>query len=341
LTVRGMRASDVTAFATYRNQPEVARYQDWELPYTRDLAHHLIDDMAGINGPVPGEWVQLAVDDGSGKLVGDLAVFVDADVRLAIIVYTMSPAHQGRGYATEAAGALVDRLFERLRVHRVAATLDPANVSSARVLERLGFRYEGRGVKAAYVRGEWADDDRYAILADERLAWRERPRRPPRTLRLVEVTRDNLDRVERLATHHSQQRFVSTVQESFTDALVREIVDGQPVVPWLRAIEADGELVGFLMLATRTAAHPVTFLWRLLVDARHQGRGIGTRALRLVAEGLAADGDSVLKTSWVDAPGGPERFYRKLGFVPTGEVDDGEIVASVSIATLAGAPAEA
>ncbi len=98
---------------------------------------------------------------------------------LAIIGYSMSPAHQGRGYATEAAGALVDRLFDRLHVHRVAATLDPANVSSARVLERLGFRYEGRGVKAAYVRGEWADDDRYAILADERLAWRERPHGPP------------------------------------------------------------------------------------------------------------------------------------------------------------------
>ncbi len=93
----------------------------------------------------------------------------------AMIGYSIDPAHQGRGYATEAAGALVDRLFDRLHVHRVAATLDPANVSSARVLERLGFRYEGRGVKAAYVRGEWADDDRYAILADERRAWRERP----------------------------------------------------------------------------------------------------------------------------------------------------------------------
>ena len=79
--MRAMRPSDVTAFATYRNQPEVARYQDWELPYTQDLAHRLIDEMAGINGPVPGEWVQLAVDDGRGTLVGDLAVFVDADVR--------------------------------------------------------------------------------------------------------------------------------------------------------------------------------------------------------------------------------------------------------------------
>jgi RimJ/RimL family protein N-acetyltransferase len=333
LTVRAMRPSDVTRFTTYRNLPEVARYQDWELPYTRDLAHQLIDEMDGLNGPRPGEWVQLAIDDIDGTFVGDLAVYIDTDIRTALIGYSMDPAHQGLGYATEAAGALIDRLFDRLHVHRVAATLDPENLASARVLERLGFRYEGRALKAAYVRGEWGDDDRYAILVDERLAWRERPKGPPSTVRLVEVTHDNVYKVGRLATHHSQQQFVATMPETYTDALVPEIIDGHPVVPWMRAIEADGELVGFLMLAARTEVHLQAYLWRLLIDARHQGRGIGRRALRLVAEG-----DSVLVTSWVDAPGGPERFYRKLGFVPTGEIDDGEIVASVSIATLAAAP---
>ncbi|MGH9119803.1 MAG: GNAT family N-acetyltransferase [Acidimicrobiales bacterium] len=329
-----MRPTDVTEFASYRNLPDVARYQDWELPYTRDLAHQLIDEMVGIDAPVAGEWVQLAIDDGSGALIGDLAVFVDSDRRLAMIGYTMGPAHQGRGYATEAVGALVDRLFDELGVHRIAATLDPANIASARLLERLGFRYEGCGVKAAYVRGEWADDDRYAILADERRAWRLRPMQPPSTLRLVEITRDNIDRVERLATHHSQHRFVATVQESFTDALVPEVVDGIPAVPWLRAIEADGEPVGFVMVARRSHAHPVTYLWRLLVDARHQGRGIGRRALGLLAEQLVAEGESVLKVSWVDGPGGPQAFYRQLGFEPTGEIDDGEIVATVDLPRL-------
>ena len=273
-----MRPSDVTTFTNYRNHPDIARYQDWELPYTRDLAHKLIDDMDGIDGPVPGEWVQLAIDAGDEALVGDLAVFVDTDTRLAIIGYTMRPAHQGRGYATEAAGALVDRLFDRLHVHRVAATLDPANVASARVLERLGFRYEGCGRKAAYVRGEWVDDDRYAILADERRAWRERAMGPPSMLRLVEITQDNVYRVARLATHHTQERFVATMPESYTDALVPEIIDGHPVVPWMRAIEADGELVGFLMLAAadRRARHLVP------LAAPHRRPPSGTRNRQLV-----------------------------------------------------------
>ena len=95
LTVRAMRPSDVTTFTTYRNLPEVARYQDWELPYTRDLAHQLIDEMDGLNGPRPGEWVQLAIDDIDGTFVGDLAVYLDTDVRTAMIGYSLHPALPG------------------------------------------------------------------------------------------------------------------------------------------------------------------------------------------------------------------------------------------------------
>ena len=61
-------------------------------------------------------------------------------------------------------GAVIDGLFAA-GIHRVSATLDPENIPSAMLLERLGFRYEGRAIGAAFVRGEWADDDRYAMLA--------------------------------------------------------------------------------------------------------------------------------------------------------------------------------
>ena len=77
------------------------------------------------------------------------------------------------------------------------------------LLERLGFRYEGRAVGAAFVRGSWMDDDRYAILREERAAWLARPTTPAADVRLVEVTPDNVGVVGRLATHHSQERFVA------------------------------------------------------------------------------------------------------------------------------------
>ena len=333
LEIRALDSRDVTRFTHYRNLADVWRYQDWDVPYTRDHAHTLIDAQEGITGPVLGEWVQLAIDDGDG-LAGDIAVWLDTAGQLAMVGYTLAPEAQGRGYATEGVGAVVDRLFARTRVHRIAATLDPRNIDSARVLERLGFRYEGRAQRAALVRGEWEDDDRYAILADERRAWLRRPLKPPARVELVEVNDDNVRRVAALATHPSQRQFVATVAESLADALVPEVVDGAPVVPWYRAIAADGELAGFLMIAERTDVHPTTFLWRLLVDRWHQRRGIGERALGLLTDKLLAEGEHRLLTSWVPGRGSPEPFYRRLGFEPTGVVLDGEVEACAELQEL-------
>jgi RimJ/RimL family protein N-acetyltransferase len=332
LVLRALRPTDVTALTTYRNDPDVARYQDWELPYTRDLAHQLVDDMADIAAPSPGTWMQIAVADADDELVGDLAVGLDPGGELALIGYTLAPEHQGKGYATEAAGALVDALFERSEVHRVAATLDPANVASARVLERLGFRYEGRNVSSAFVRGEWLDDDRYAILGDERRAWVARDLRPPFEVRLVEITHESAHHVAELRVHHSQERLVASVAASFADALFPGTDDaGGAVVPWYRAVEADGELAGFVMVAEATATSPEPHLWRLLVDRRHQGRGIGRRIVEQVVDRFRTAGHTGLLVSWVPGPGSPERFYRRLGFEPTGDVDDGEIVARLPL----------
>jgi GNAT superfamily N-acetyltransferase len=112
---------------------------------------------------------------------------------------------------------------------------------------------------------------------------------------------------------------------SFADALFPEVIDGAPVVPWMRAIEADGDLVGFVMLALTTEHHPEPYLWRLLIDRRHQRRGIGTLALDQVAAECRTMGDKTLLTSWVPGRGSPEAFYLARGFEPTGQIVEGEI----------------
>jgi diamine N-acetyltransferase len=68
------------------------------------------------------------------------------------------------------------------------------------------------------------------------------------------------------------------------------------------------------------------FLWRLLVDAGHQGKGYGRAALLQVIDLVRAEGASELFTSYEPGPHEPWPFYERLGFVPTGEVDEGEIV---------------
>jgi GNAT superfamily N-acetyltransferase len=111
---------------------------------------------------------------------------------------------------------------------------------------------------------------------------------------------------------------------SFADALFPEVVDGAPVVPWMRAVVADEEIAGFVMLALRTDHHPEPYLWRLLIDRRHQRRGIGGRALDLVSEECLGMGASTLLTSWVEGKGSPRPFYLRHGFEPTGKIVDEE-----------------
>lgn len=317
--IRPLAREDITELTRYRNIPEIARFQDWPIPYTRDLAHLLLDELADTNGPTTNQWVQLAivVDE---RLVGDLAVWLDDTATLAMIGYTLSPRHQGHGYATEAVGAIVDWLVTR-NVHRVAATLDPENLASARVLERCGFRYTGTARSAALVRGNWEDDARFEILADERRRWKRT--RPARRVDLVELTPENVRAVLELDRAFSQRRFVSSVAQSYGDALVTHVHDGVPLTPWYRAVYADGAAVGFMMVAepTTPAGHP--FLWRLLIDWHHQRRGIGARAIRALATDRASRGSTHLLLSCVaDVPGSPERFYRGLGFERTGATNE-------------------
>lgn len=329
LLLRAFRAEDAEVLSTYRNDPQVARFQSWTLPVTADDAAAFVRSRADITGPLAGDWVQIAIEYG-GELAGDVAVGLDDGGELATLGFTLRSDRQGRGIATEAVGAVVDALLSN-GIHRIEATLDPDNVDSARLLERLGFRWEGASEQSVQVRGQWCDDDRYALLAADREKWLARVTTPPKRVQLVDIDPDNLSAVCRLVTHHSQRRFVDTVVEGLAEAYVPGLENGAPVVAWARALEADGELVGFVMLTEVTPAHPQPYLWRMLVDRLHQRRGIGRAAIGLIAQRLRSEGHCELETSWAPGIGNPEQFYRGLGFVPTGEIDDGEQVAVLQL----------
>ena len=334
LTIRMLGRGDVTEFTRYRNIESVARFQDWPLPYTRDLAHELVDELEVLNGPTSGGWVQLAIDAGSG-IIGDVAVWLDDDSTFAILGYTLAPEHQGRGFAVEAVGAVVDWLFRRRRVHRIVATIDPRNLASARVLERCGFEYVGTARRSAFVRDEWADDTRFSLLEEDWRAWCSRPTGPPREVTLIEVTHDNVGAVGSIDRSFSQRDLVAPVLVSLAEALVPPTVGGEPIRPWIRAVEADGELVGFVMMAEPYVGRPHPYLWRFLIDPRHQGRGIGRRVVLDIARRRREEGCTHIRVNFVpDAVGSPGRFYTSLGFVPTGAVHDGEVEALLDLATL-------
>jgi len=325
LLIRPFRPDDVAAFAAWRNNPDVARYQDWKTPYSTELAEKTVSDVVEMEGPKDKEWWMAAIADPiTDVALGELAVHLSWEGRTAEVGYTLARPHWGKGYATEALAALVAYLFDDLGVTRQYGMLHPDNPASAMVLERTGFLFEGHTRLSFWLGDEVSDDWIYGLTRPEWETWRHRPRHPPDQLTLVEITTENLRDVTMLATHKTQEQFVEPMARSFTDALFPEIVDGAPVVPWMWAIIADGEIVGFVMLALRTEHHPEPFLWRLLIDRLHQRRGIGRRALDLIAEECLAMGDQTLLTSWVEGKGSPGPFYLSNGFEPTGRMVDGE-----------------
>jgi RimJ/RimL family protein N-acetyltransferase len=112
-----------------------------------------------------GPWFAVERLDGGG-LIGSVSLMV-GDHRQGEIGFTFHPEHQGHGYATEAARAVLRIAFEDYRLHRVCGRLEPRNVASARVLEKLGMRREAVLVENEWVKGEWQSEAIYALLDRE------------------------------------------------------------------------------------------------------------------------------------------------------------------------------
>ncbi len=334
LLIRPFAAGDAEQLHSRRNDPDVARWQNWTLPYPRERAEAVVADVMAMDGPANDDWWMATIAQAdTGEVVGDLAVNLTWDSRCAEVGYTLARPHWGKGYASEAVTAIVEYLFEQVGVTRVAGTLHPENRASAMVLERAGFVFEGHTRLSYWVGDENSDDWIYGLTREDWEAWRGRETDPPRAVRLVEISTDNESQVFRLRTHKTQEEFVAPMAASFADALFPEVVDGAPLVPWLRAIEADGTIVGFAMLALSTEHHPEPYLWRLLIDRMHQRRGIGGRALELIEDECRSRGDTGLLTSWVEGRGSPAPFYRGRGYEPTGRIVDDETEARKPLAT--------
>lgn len=326
LILRPSRLSDAQAAFERRNLPEVARYQDWEMPYTLERAEQRMAELVAMDGPTDGEGWSLTVVDAAApeRIMGDLYVGIRWGGRSALVGYTFHPDHWGHGYATEATQAIIRYLFDDFGVSRIESSLHPDNPPSARVLEACGLVFEGLTRQSFWVGDECSDDMLYGMLRSEWEVWCDRPRHRPERVDLVPLTADNRRAVGRLTTHKTQERFVSPMLGNFRDALLPPPRDGAALVPWYRAIEADGDIVGFIMASEMTEAHANPSLWRLLIDRMHQRRGIGSAALDLFEDRCREQGATAVEVSWAEGPGSPAPMYVARGYVPSGRVESGE-----------------
>jgi aminoglycoside 6'-N-acetyltransferase len=167
--LRPFQESDLEVFAAYRSDPEVARYQSWDAPFSLDQAIAFFEGLKQAQPGRPGDWYQLAVERLTQPgLIGDCAFQVlEHDHQQAEIGFSFSRLYQKQGYATEAVNRLLDYLFGDLHLHRVTAICDAENLNSARLLERIGMRREGHFIENIWFKGAWGSEYSYAVLQRE------------------------------------------------------------------------------------------------------------------------------------------------------------------------------
>jgi [ribosomal protein S5]-alanine N-acetyltransferase len=167
LRLRPFAGTDADALFALQSNAHVLRYWDAP-PWTEHArAERFIDACQRMSDE--GSGARLAIDRLSDmSFVGWCSVTRwNQDFRSAALTYCLDDAAWGHGYATEAAGALLQWAFDTLDLNRVQAEVDTRNAASARVLERLGFVREGTLREDCVVNGEVSDSWVYGLIRRE------------------------------------------------------------------------------------------------------------------------------------------------------------------------------
>ena len=173
LLLRPLTKNDLDDVHAYQKRKDVVRYLMWEVHDHEESAKHLEKRIAMTELADDGDGLIYAVElpdpaGGHGRVIGDMSIFLKSAAHAQLEVgWVFHPAVHGRGYATEAAEAVLAVCFETMRAHRVFAQLDPRNEASARLCERLGMRQEAHLRQSEIFKGEWGDTVIYGMLDTE------------------------------------------------------------------------------------------------------------------------------------------------------------------------------
>ncbi|MET3897588.1 RimJ/RimL family protein N-acetyltransferase [Devosia sp. UYZn731] len=174
LRLRPFTRGDVEAVYAYRRREDVARYL-FDVALSREECAMAVQQRIGqVALEVNDDKIILAVDErATGQLIGEVSlIWRSVEARQCELGWIFSPDHHGRGFATEAARALLDLAFGPGDMHRAMARCDARNLASSRLMERLGMRREAHFREHSIVKGEWDEEFIYAILRRE---WQARP----------------------------------------------------------------------------------------------------------------------------------------------------------------------
>ena len=173
LLLREFEEEDWQAVLAYQSDPRYLRYYPWTHRSEQDV-RAFVGVFLVRRKEEPRTTFQFAITLAPhGQLIGNAGIRMHTpDAREADLGYELDPRYWGRGYATEAASALLAFGFRELKLHRIWAQCIAENTASAHVLAKIGMQQEGRLRENEWMKDRWWDTLVYAILVHE---WQTRP----------------------------------------------------------------------------------------------------------------------------------------------------------------------
>jgi len=165
LILRPISIQDSEEVFNYRSRENDNLYQSF-VPKEKNEVIDFIKKCS-IEFNKPDTWFQLVIIEKiSKKIIGDIGVnFIDElQVEFGI---TLMSEYQNFGFAFEALNELFYHLFYKFNKYRITASVDPRNINSIKLLEKLKMRKESHHIKSYLFKDEWVDDCIYAILSSE------------------------------------------------------------------------------------------------------------------------------------------------------------------------------
>ncbi len=165
LLLRPLAMSDARTITALANNWKVVRHLSL-LPFPYE-EHHATEFLSRITlEPVT---TTFAIGDArnAGELLGIIGAGAPADHRAGNFGYWLGEPHWGKGYATEAARAVVRLCFERLAVTEVLSACRPENPASRHVLEKCGFVYAGKGTMPSEALGKETEIELFTLTRDD------------------------------------------------------------------------------------------------------------------------------------------------------------------------------
>jgi ribosomal-protein-alanine N-acetyltransferase len=164
--------------AKMRDSKELERIilsnRDWLRPWeaTNPHAPNSFDVRAQLRGllrQLDDESGMPFVIEVQGRVQGQLNVanVMYGSVSSAVLGYWVSPEVAGRGVMPTSVALVTDYLMDQIGLHRVEINIRPENVASLRVIQKLGFRYEGLKQRYIHINGDWRDHYVFALTKEE------------------------------------------------------------------------------------------------------------------------------------------------------------------------------